>query len=324
MTTVSVRSPHAQAAVRPSLLDNDRLDRLQPARSAPHRPAPINCLTVDMEDYFHCEVFARTIRPRRWHSCSTRLDQTIPLLLDMLAGAQARATFFVLGWVARRHPRLVRQVADAGHEVASHGYWHQHLSRMTPAGLRLDLQASRRALEDIVAAPVAGYRAPTFSLTRRTAWAAELVAEQGFTYDSSVFPIYHDRYGVPGAPAEPWWIETKSGRLLELPPLTFGSSRLKLPAAGGGYLRLLPSVLVRGAIRWANARGRPAVLYVHPWELDPLQPRLPVGWLARRRHYGGLGRMRSRLTSLLVAYRFRPMAELAAQQWRRCRRIGRL
>ncbi len=277
-----------------------------------------------MEDYFHCEVFAQTIRPRRWCSCPTRLDWTIPLLLDVLASAQVRATFFVLGWVARRHPRLVRQVADAGHEVASHGYWHQHLSRMTPAGLRLDLEASRRALEDIVAAPVTGYRAPTFSLTRRTAWAAEVVAEQGFAYDSSVFPIYHDRYGVPGAPAEPWWLETRSGRLLELPPLTLGSSRLKLPAAGGGYLRLLPSVLVRGAVRWANAQGRPAVLYVHPWELDPLQPRLPVGWLARRRHYGGLGRMRSRLTCLLAAHRFRPMAELAAEQSRRCRRIGRL
>ena len=310
--------------MQPSLLANERLDSAHPTCPPARHRAPINCLTVDMEDYFHCEVFARTIRPRRWHTCSDRLALTIPLLLEMLAGCNVRATFFVLGWVARRYPRLVRQVADAGHEVASHGYWHQHLSRMTPTGLRQDLQASRRALEDITAAPVRGYRAPTFSLTRRTAWAAELVAEQGFAYDSSVFPIYHDRYGVPEASAEPWWLETKSGRLLELPPLTFGSSRLKLPAAGGGYLRLLPSGLVRGAIRWANARGRPAVLYVHPWELDPGQPRLQVGWLARRRHYGGLHRMRSRLTSLLAAYHFRPMADLATQQSRLCRRIGRL
>ncbi|HUW84732.1 MAG TPA: XrtA system polysaccharide deacetylase [Phycisphaerae bacterium] len=324
MTTVSVRSRCVRPAAHPSRLDNGRLGTLQPVCSAPDRPAPINSLTVDMEDYFHCEVFARTIRPRRWHTCSDRLALTIPSMLEMLAGCNVRATFFVLGWVARRYPRLVRQVADAGHEVASHGYWHQHLSRMTPTGLRQDLQASRRALEDIVAAPVIGYRAPTFSLTRRTAWAAELVVEQGFAYDSSVFPIYHDRYGVPEAPGEPWWLETKSGRLLELPPLTFGSSRLKLPAAGGGYLRLLPACLVRGAIRWANARGRPAVLYVHPWELDPLQPRPPVGWLARRRHYGGLSRMRSRLTCLLAAYHFRPMAELAAQQWPICRRRGRL
>lgn len=324
MTTVSVTSRCGRGAPQPSRFDCDPLDALPSVCSTPDRLAPINCLTVDMEDYFHCEVFARAVRPRQWCSCRTRLDWTVPLLLDVLAGARVQATFFVLGWVARRHPRLVRQVADAGHEVASHGYWHQHLGRMTPAALRVDLEASRHALEDIVSAPVAGYRAPTFSLTRRTRWAAEVVAEQGFAYDSSVFPIYHDRYGVPGAPAEPWWLETRSGRLLELPPLTFGSSRLKLPAAGGGYLRLLPAGLVGAAVRWANARGRPAVLYVHPWELDPLQPRLPAGWLARRRHYGGLRRMRSRLTRLLAAHRFRPMAELAAQQSRRCRRIGRL
>ena len=285
-----------------------------PPEAAPADGGVINCLTIDLEDYYHCEVFARTLRPEQWDGCVDRLSVTVPPLLDMLAEHGARATFFVLGWVAARQPALIRRIAAAGHEIASHGFNHQHLGRMTPARFAADLRDSRAAIEDAVGSPVRGYRAPTFSITRQTAWAVDVLCEQGFEYDSSVFPIHHDRYGVPNAPTGPYWLTGTAGRILELPPLTLKVGPINLPAAGGGYLRLLPTACTELAIRRANARHQPAVLYFHPWELDPHQPHLPMGRLPRLRHTVGIVRMPGKLRRLMARHRFRPIGELA-EQW---------
>ena len=308
----------------PELLPPPEQLRVPAGGPLPVRPpqvaaGPINCLSVDLEDYFHCEAFAHLISPGQWSRRKVRLDRTVPRLLEIFEANGVKATFFVLGWVARRYPRLIRRIAALGHEIASHGYWHQHLDRMTRRSFREDVRVSRTVLEDATGQAVMGFRAPTFSLTCRTAWAVEILVEEGFTYDSSIFPIYHDRYGVPKAPGGPFWLEGRAGRILELPPLTVGSGRLKFPVAGGGYLRVLPAGVVSWAIRRANAGGRPAVLYVHPWELDRRQPRLPLGRVSAIRHYVGMGRMEGRVRRLVRDHDFRPMIALARQQTGLCR-----
>jgi len=290
-----------------------------PVRPTKVAAEPINSLSVDLEDYFHCEAFASLISPGEWSRRKVRLNRTVPRLLEMFEANGAKATFFVLGWVARRYPRLIRRIAALGHEIASHGYWHQHLGRMTRRSFREDVRVSRTVLEDATGQAVMGFRAPTFSLTCRTAWEAEILVEEGFTYDSSIFPIYHDRYGVPEAPGGPFWLEGRAGRILELPPLTVGWGRLKFPVAGGGYLRVLGAGVVSWAIGRANAGGRPAVLYVHPWELDRRQPRLPLGRVSAIRHYVGIGRMEGRVRRLVRDHDFRPMIALARQQAVLCR-----
>ena len=284
-------------------------------------PRPMNCLTVDLEDYYHCEVFADQIGTDRWSGFTDRLSVTVPPLLDWLNEYGVTATFFVLGWVAHHQPALIRRIAEAGHEIASHGYAHQHLTRMTPKAFAADLYQSRAAIEDAAGGHVRGFRAPTFSITRRTAWAVDVLGELGFVYDSSVFAIRHDRYGVPSAPGGPYWLDGVKGRLLELPPLTWQWGRVKLPAAGGGYLRLMPVGWTEWAIRRANAAGRPAVLYVHPWEFDVDQPAMPMTRMKRWRHRVGTAGLGEKLRGLLGRHQFRPMVDLAVQQASLCERI---
>jgi polysaccharide deacetylase family protein (PEP-CTERM system associated) len=263
------------------------------------------CLSIDVEEYFHGEVFARCVTSADWPRLERRAAPRLERLAEMLARSESRATFFVLGWTIPYLAPLLRELLRRGHELACHGDGHAHLARLTPQELREDLRRARERMADALGVAPRGYRAPTFSITRRTAWALDILLEAGFTYDASIFPIHHDRYGVPGAPGEPFWAIAPSGqRLLEFPPLTLNCGWGRLPLGGGGYLRLLPGWLVRWGVRRALRRGTPVMLYVHPWELDPQQPRLPIGALAQWRHRVNLQRTEGRLARLLSEVRF--------------------
>jgi len=229
-------------------------------------------------------------------------------VLDLLAASSTRATFFVLGWVAERHPGLVRRIADAGHEIASHGYAHRLVYDLTPAEFREDLRRASTAIGAAAGVTVCGYRAPSFSITRRSLWALDVLIEEGYTYDSSVFPIYRDRYGLPGAPRFAHEIVRPAGSLIEIPPSTIRIGGVTLPVAGGGYFRLYPYALTRRAIASLNTRvHRPAVVYLHPWELDPAQPRLRGSAVSRFRHYVNLDRTERRLRRMLSEFSFGPL-----------------
>jgi polysaccharide deacetylase family protein (PEP-CTERM system associated) len=204
--------------------------------------------------------------------------------------------------VAKRHPAMIRKIVSAGHEIASHGWWHRRVTTLTRTQFRYEVRASKGLLEDVSGTRVVGYRAPSFSIVPGLEWALDVLVEQGYVYDSSLFPIRRRGYGYPGAPAAPHERTGSTGRLVELPPATLSVWGLRLPAAGGGYLRQLPLALIRAAVRQHERRGIPAVLYVHPWELDPGQPRIPVGPLTRLRHYRGLERTEDRLRALLAEF----------------------
>jgi len=266
----------------------------------------VHLLSFDVEEYFQVEAAARSgVRREDWQGFAARLGPSVDRVLQALADHQASATFFVLGWVAQHEADVVRRIADAGHEIASHGMEHRMLQRLTPDEFRQDLLDSRRMLEDLSGQPVIGYRAPTFSVTHETAWALDVLAETGFQYDSSVFPIHHDRYGVPGAPTGIHRaIGPAGGGLLEIPPLTLRFAGTNWPVGGGGYLRLLPVRVLGRALKKAARQGRPGMLYLHPWELDPGQPVLPMPRLTRFRHRVGLRRTESKLRRLLRRFRF--------------------
>ncbi len=249
------------------------------------------------------------MRPCDWPGQPRRLQPPVERILEILATSGASATFFVLGWVANDQPELIRRIAAGGHEIASHGMDHAMLERLSPADFARQLRDSRRLLEDITGQAVIGYRAPTFSLTHRTAWALDVLAESGFEYDSSVYPIRHDRYGVPDAPTQPHRASGPGGgTILELPPLTFRALGSNWPIGGGGYLRLLPVKLPAMGLDAAAAKGLPGMIYLHPWELDPHQPRLPMRRLSRWRHRVNLRRTEGKLHRLLRRFAFTSVA----------------
>ena len=267
--------------------------------------APLTCLTVDVEEYFHCEVFAGCISPAEWPQLERRAAPFVERLGELLQRHESRATFFVLGWMVDHLAPLLRHLASQGHEIACHGDAHDHLARMAPHTLRQDLQRARGRIEDALGIRPIGYRAPTFSVTRSTAWALDVIIEQGFEYDASIFPIRHDRYGVPDAPVCPFWAVAPSGaRILEFPPLTLDWRLVRIPVGGGGYLRLLPGAVLRRCLAWHECHRQPALLYVHPWELDPQQPRFEVGALSQWRHRVNLRTTETKLNRLLSAFRF--------------------
>jgi polysaccharide deacetylase family protein (PEP-CTERM system associated) len=268
---------------------------------------------VDVEDYYHVLAFAGFIDPSRWGNFPSRVAASTGKILDLLARASVRATFFVLGWVAERQPELVRAIDAAGHEVGCHSYWHRLIYRQTLEEFRQDLCRSRDVLQDIIARPVTAYRAPCFSITRESLWALDVLVEEGFTTDSSIYPTFHDRYGIPDAPAGPHRIDRPAGSLWELPPPVYRKWGYPLPVGGGGYFRLYPYWLTRHCLRAINAHGRPFVAYLHPWEVDPEQPRLPAGRLTRFRHYVGLRRTEGRLARLLVDFRLGTVADVVQQ-----------
>ncbi len=265
-------------------------------------------LSFDVEEHDRIEAaVGLPVSNERRREYADRMATATERLLDQLAAAgNVPATFYVVGQIAETHPRLVRAIAAAGHEVGSHSHAHTSVRRHTAAGFREDLKRSVDTLQQVIGRPVCGFRAPTFSVTRATPWAADVLIESGLRYDSSVFPIRHDRYGVSDAPRHPFWLEGDAGRILELPLLTFQMLGKNVPVAGGGYFRLFPPALVRAGIRQLPA-ATPAVgmLYFHPWEFDPDQPRLPLQRMARFRTYVGIGKTTARLDDLLTRYRSR-------------------
>ena len=282
-----------------------------------------NVLTFDVEEYFHAEAFAGVVRPEDWPTFASRVVDATERLLDILDYADVRATFFVLGWVAERQPGLVQEIHARGHELACHGYSHQMISRLTPQEFAEDVKRAKKVIEDIAGTRVIGYRAPTFSVTRQTLWSLEVLMEAGFRYDSSIFPIVHDRYGIPDAPRFAHRIPIFVNRIpivgngcamAELPLSTLSVFGQRLPVAGGGYFRLLPYGLTRLAIRHLNKVERqPAVVYLHPWELDRQQPRLSVGRLTRLRHSINIDETEEKLCRLLADFRFAPAAQVLAE-----------
>jgi len=274
----------------------------------------LNALTVDVEDYFQVSAFERRIPRSDWDRWESRAVANTQRMLAILAERGVRGTFFILGWVAEKFPELVREIASGGHEVGSHSYWHRLIYQLTPDEFRADLRRSKTVLEDIVGREVTLYRAPSFSITPRSRWALDVIAEEGFRVDASIFPVRHDRYGMRDAPCKPHAYDLPAGRLDEFPASVFNVAGCRLPASGGGYFRLYPLALTLAAARQANRRGKPFMFYIHPWELDPQQPRVPgVGWKSRLRHYINLDRVEAKLSRLLEALPFGTLTDALRQ-----------
>jgi polysaccharide deacetylase family protein (PEP-CTERM system associated) len=265
-----------------------------------------NALTVDVEDYFHVSAFSDSIDRSDWGNHTLRVERNTHQLLDLFDGHNIKATFFVLGWVADRVAGLIGEIASRGHEVACHGYSHQLVYKQTPDVFREETLRSKNLLEDIIQAPVRGYRAASYSITGKSLWALDILAEAGFEYDSSIFPVHHDRYGIPDAPKYPYQLTTPNGQeLVEFPLSTAKLLGYRLPMAGGGYFRLYPYVLTRMGLRQINNRdGKPFIFYLHPWEIDTDQPRIDASWLSRFRHYNNLDKCESRLQRLMSDFSF--------------------
>lgn len=269
----------------------------------------VNAMTVDVEDYFHVAALAKVIDRDQWDGMEYRAEESTRRLLDLFAATGVRATFFVLGWVARRSPQLVREIQRGGHEIASHGMSHKLVFNQERAEFFAETRDSKALLEDITGQPVDGYRASTYSITRKSLWALDVLCDLGFRYDSSIFPIRHDVYGIPDAPIRPSVITAPQGtRIVEFPMSTASMAGLRVPVCGGGYFRLLPYWFTRTGLRSINASGeRPFVFYLHPWEVDPDQPVIEAGWKSKFRHYTNLRRTESRLRQLIADFRFAPV-----------------
>jgi polysaccharide deacetylase family protein (PEP-CTERM system associated) len=262
-------------------------------------------LTVDVEEYFQVEGYSRFIRPMEWAMYPGRVEKQTNRLLELLDPFHATGTFFLLGWVAKRYPDLVRKIASAGHEIASHGLQHTMITKISPEEFREDLRCSKALLEDITGRKVLGYRAPTFSITRETAWAHDIIREEGYAYSSSVFPIWHDRYGWPQFGDEPMKMDTGEGDALwEIPLSVWRIGPFRVPFGGGGYLRFYPLFITKALFRRHEKRGKSVILYIHPWELDSNQPRIEAPFGARTRHSFGIGSMEQKMKNLLQEMEF--------------------
>jgi polysaccharide deacetylase family protein (PEP-CTERM system associated) len=265
--------------------------------------------TVDVEEYFQVAALAPYVPRGTWEATPPRIDVGTRQLLDLLAHRGVKGTFFTLGWVAKHHPQLVRDIAAAGHEVASHGWGHEKITSLSPDEFRASIRDSKQALEALSGAPVLGYRAPSFSITRGLEWALEILVEEGYQYDSSLFPVRRAGYGFEGGQRDPHWLDTPAGPLYELPPATLKFGKRLYPAGGGAYFRLFPYEFVRAAFASAERRGVPGTFYIHPWELDPDQPVLKVPRLTKIRHYGGIGGTVPRLRRFLSRFDFQTISE---------------
>jgi len=265
-----------------------------------------NALTVDVEDYFHVSAFSDSINRSDWNNHTLRVERNTHQLLDLFDEHDVKATFFVLGWVAERVRGLINELVIRGHEVACHGYSHQLVYEQSQDVFRDETLRSKALLEDITQSPVRGYRAASYSITKHSLWALDILAEAGFIYDSSIFPVHHDRYGIPDAPKFPYQLTTPKGlSLVEFPLSTASFLGYRLPVAGGGYFRLYPYALTRAGLRQINNKANmPFIFYLHPWEIDSDQPRVQAGWLSRFRHYNNLDKCEARLRKLMSEFRF--------------------
>lgn len=267
--------------------------------------------TVDVEDWFQVSAFDRTVSRSSWDGRESRVERNTDRILALLDETGALGTFFTLGWVAKRFPQLIRRIADAGHEVASHGFWHERIPTITEAAFREDVRSAKSVLEDAAGVAVVGYRAPSFSLTDDVMWAARVLVEEGYTYDSSRFPIARRGYGTASGRCDPHVLETEAGPLAEYPPAVWEVFGTRVPVAGGGWFRQLPLWVIQRGLGAVLHAGQPAVFYIHPWEIDPGQPRLAVGTITTIRHYRGLRVAESRLRTLLHTWRFTSFQHLS-------------
>ena len=273
--------------------------------------AIVNAMTIDVEDYFQVSAFEGIAPRQRWEGFESRVCANTDRFLSIFAEFEVKATFFVLGWIAERHRDLVRRIADAGHEIASHGYAHRLVYDLTKATFREDTRRAKGIIEDASGTAVIGYRAPSYSITPRSLWALDILIEEGFRYDASIFPIHHDRYGIPLSPRHPYVIERSGGSLIEVPASTIQMGWLNLPIGGGGYFRLLPYAWTHWGLKHINGiEKRSCIFYLHPWEIDPEQPRLRCSWMGRVRHYRNLQRTEPRLRRLLREFTFVPMTQV--------------
>lgn len=286
-----------------------------PVRNAMQGPM-VNALTVDVEDWFHVAAFAEQIDPANWDDYALRVGDNTRRLIELFARRDTRATFFILGWVAERQPELVREIAAAGHEVACHGWSHQLIYDQDRAVFREETLRSKGLLEEILGGPVTGYRAASYSITNESLWALDILVEAGFEYDSSIFPVHHDRYGIPGSERWPHVITTPAGaQLVEFPLSIAQWLGVKLPIAGGGYFRLYPYALTRAGLGSINRAGQPFIFYLHPWEVDPGQPRMSdASWKSKFRHYTGLEQCEGRLERLLGDFRMGTCRDVLTSQ----------
>ncbi|HEX2661455.1 MAG TPA: XrtA system polysaccharide deacetylase [Candidatus Acidoferrum sp.] len=272
------------------------------------RGTPTNCITVDVEDYFHTEAMAGTVRPDQWDQFPSRVEHNTRRIFELFQSHNVRGTFFFLGWVAERFPGLVREAVQLGHEIGCHSYWHRLVYRLTPEQFREDTERAKGAIEEAAGKRVLGYRAPSFSMVKGTEWAMEILGNLGFCYDSSIFPIKHDLYGNASAPRIPHLIA--DGRLIEFPVAALAVASHNFPVGGGGYFRILPYAYTRWGLRRLNGREKlRSVIYIHPWELDPEQPQLAAPARSRFRQYTGLQTTARKLERLLRDFHFAPIVE---------------
>lgn len=274
-----------------------------------------NVMSVDVEDYFQVSAFAASVARDKWDNFPLRVRNNTYRLLDLFNQAGIKATFFCLGWIAERDQKLIKEIHAAGHEIASHGYSHQLIYNQTPEVFRDETLRSKKLLEDIIGEPVQGYRAASYSITQQSLWALDILAEAGFVYDSSIFPIRHDRYGIPDAKTTPHHLTTPNGsQLVEFPLTTRRIGKYNIPAAGGGYFRLYPYFLTRFLLKGVNRKQREQfVFYLHPWEVDPDQPRIDASAFSKFRHYNNLAKCESRLSQLLKDFNFTTMRDVLTQ-----------
>ncbi len=264
--------------------------------------------SVDVEEYFQVSAFEGVVSRADWTTLPSRVGECVERMLTLMERHRATGTFFTLGWIAERYPALVRRIADAGHEVASHGWSHRRVSTLTPDQFRDEVRSSKEVLEDVTGQPVLGFRAPSFSILPGGEWAFDILVEEGYAYDSSLFPIHRPGYGYPDAPRFPHVLDRTAGPLLEFPMTTTVMGGMRIPASGGGYFRHFPYSITRRAFREHTEAGIPAMFYIHPWEMDVGQPRLRAPLLTRVRHYAGIGRTEGRLDRLLSEFRFTSIA----------------
>jgi polysaccharide deacetylase family protein (PEP-CTERM system associated) len=276
----------------------------------------LNALSIDVEDYYQVSAFEASVSFDDWSRYESRVERNTRGILDLLEEHRTKATFFVLGWVAKQHPKLIREICGQGHEVSSHGYAHQRIYNQTRPQFRDETRQSKRILEDIIGEPVLGYRAASYSITAKSLWALNVLKEEGFVYDSSIYPVRHDLYGIPGFRRFSHVLDGEFGTgMVEVPLSTVRLAGINFPMAGGGYLRLFPYALTRWGIRRLNlTEQQPAVVYLHPWELDLQQPRIAAPSLARFRHYQNLDKTKSRLVRLLKEFSFHPIRDVLRNQ----------
>lgn len=277
--------------------------------------AILNALTVDVEDYFQVSAFADCVPRSQWDAMESRVSRNTERLLELFEQAGTHATFFVLGWVAERFPALIKRIDRDGHELASHSFDHGLVYDTTPDAFADDLRRAKAAIEGAAGVAIHGYRAPSYSITERSLWALDVLVNEGYRYDSSIYPIRHDRYGIPSWPRHIHRVQRSAGSIWELPGSTISRIGMNFPIGGGGYFRLLPYAWTRSGISSLNRdEGRPAIFYLHPWEIDPDQPRIKAGVISRARHYYNLDKTEGRLRRLLREFRFGRVADVLAQK----------